>query len=256
ELVPIVDGHANRPTTTLANKQSHDLRLDISKVHEYIDNLLVGQNQDIAKLMLGIFRSNPSAESGDDIYNIIPSLDFIISLGDNSWMLLITLAKKTAFLCALSSASKPSDLARLDLTTLTNTQNGITIQCINPKEINIAIGHGINKKRTKKNLRFTNEQRTAIFLSCISLHRPASIDSIANWLKDIIRKSAPNRKAKDIRVLLAMLAQNGSANLNLILALKNWSSLNTYQRFYQRGIKLILEQNNITEKIINQAKNI
>ncbi|CAG8640120.1 11901_t:CDS:2, partial [Gigaspora rosea] len=114
-------------------------RSDISEVHEYIDNLPVGWNQDIAKLMLGIFRSNPPAESGDDIYNITPFLDYIVSLGDNSRLPLIALAKKTAFLCALSSASRPSDLARLDLTMLTNTPNSITIQCINPKEINIAI---------------------------------------------------------------------------------------------------------------------
>ncbi|RIB20896.1 hypothetical protein C2G38_1963255 [Gigaspora rosea] len=192
--------------------------------------------------MLGIFRSNPPAESGDDIYNITPFLDYIVSLGDNSRLPLIALAKKTAFLCALSSASRPSDLARLDLTMLTNTPNSITIQCINPKEINIAID------RTQ-NLWFTNEQRAAVFLSCVGLHNPASIDSIANWLKNIIRKSAPDGKAKDIRVLSAMLAQNGGADLNSILALGNWSSLNTYQRFYQRGIKLMLEQNNITEKI-------
>ncbi|CAG8738386.1 43329_t:CDS:2 [Gigaspora margarita] len=174
-------------------------RLTISEDYKYIDNLPVGQNQDIAKLMLGIFRSNPPAESSDNIYDITPSLDFIVSLGDNSQLLLITLAKKTAFLCALLSTSRPSDLARLNLTTLTNTQNGITIQCINAKEINIAIATSLHHYLDRtQNLWFTNEQKTAVFLSCIGLHRPASINSIANWLKDIIKKSAPDGKAKDI----------------------------------------------------------
>ncbi|CAG8776292.1 4627_t:CDS:2, partial [Gigaspora margarita] len=173
---------------------------------------------------ISIFRSNPPAESGDDIYDITLFLDFIVSLEDNSRLPLIGLAKKTAFLCALLSASRPSNLARLDLTTMTNTQNGITIQCINPKEINIAIATSLCHYLDRtQNLQFTNEQRTAVFLSCIGLHRPTSIDSIANWLKNIIRKSAPDGKAKDIRVLSAILAQNGGADLNSILALENWS---------------------------------
>ncbi|CAG8796600.1 11080_t:CDS:2 [Gigaspora margarita] len=178
---------------------------------------------------ISIFRSNLSAELGDDIYDITPSLDFIVSLGDNSRLPLIALTKKIAFLYTLLSTSQSSDLAKLDLTMLTNTQNSITIQCINPKEINIAIATSLCHYLDRtQNPWFTNEQRAAMFLSCVGLHRPASIDSIANWLKDIIRKLAPDGKAKDLRVLLAMLAQNGSADLNLILALGNWSSLNTY----------------------------
>ncbi|CAG8508646.1 hypothetical protein C2G38_2238372 [Gigaspora rosea] len=76
-----------------------------------------------------------------------------------------------------------------------------------------------------QNFWFTNEQRAAEFLSCIGLHNPALIDSIANWLKDIIRKLASDGKAKDIQVLSAILAQNRCADLNSILALGNWSGL-------------------------------
>ncbi|CAG8508626.1 22783_t:CDS:2 [Gigaspora rosea] len=93
ELVSFANGYANRPTTALANEQPHDPRPNnrnhietknklpnakkeklyntiavyksaISEVYEYIDNLPVRWNQDIAKIMLGIFRSNPPAESG------------------------------------------------------------------------------------------------------------------------------------------------------------------------------------------------
>ncbi|CAG8475710.1 19264_t:CDS:2 [Racocetra persica] len=105
-------------------------------------------------------------------------------------------------------------------------------------------------------LHFTNDQKIAVFLSNVRSHNPAAIDTIANWLKDIIRHLAPEGKAKNIRILLVLLAQNGDADLNVILVLKNWSSLNIYQYFYQRGIKLMLEQNNITEKFMNQARNI
>ncbi|CAG8848561.1 32859_t:CDS:2, partial [Gigaspora margarita] len=229
-------------------------RSAISEIHEEVDGVPVGRNKDIAKLMLGIFKTNPPKEPGDEIYDITPSLDYIVSLGNNDLLPLIALAKKTAFLCALSSASRPSDLARLDLTTINNTQNGVTLHCLNPKESNIALGHGISKKRFKKNFRTTKEQRTFIFLSNVGDHKPAAVDTIANWLKDIIKKSAPEGKAKDIRVLSALLAQNAGVDLNSILALGNWSNTHTYQRFYQRGIKLMLEQNNVTGRIMNQAR--
>ncbi|CAG8694143.1 10030_t:CDS:1, partial [Scutellospora calospora] len=70
----------------------------ISKVYEQINNLPVGQDQDIVKLILDIFKSNLSTEAGDKIYDITPSLDYIVSLGDNLQLSLIILAKKTAFL--------------------------------------------------------------------------------------------------------------------------------------------------------------
>ncbi|CAG8469050.1 5139_t:CDS:2 [Scutellospora calospora] len=134
------------------------------------------------------------------------SLDYIVSLGDNDHVLLITLTKKTAFLYALSSACHPSDLAQLDLTTIRFIQNGITIECINLKEVNIAIGYRINKKCTKKifigkyqestelypattlqhymtrteELQHSEDQKTVLFLSNVGFHKPAVVDTIAN----------------------------------------------------------------------------
>ncbi|CAG8689694.1 23083_t:CDS:2, partial [Cetraspora pellucida] len=140
-----------------------------------------------------------------------------------------------------------SNLACLDLTTIKPITNSITIKCINPKETNIAIDYRINKKHTKKIF----IAKTAIFLSNIGPYKLAAVDTITNWLKNIIRRLTPEEKAKDICILLAILAQNADMDLNSILALGNWSNLYIYQEFYQHGIKLMLEQNNITKKIMN-----
>ncbi|CAG8748741.1 3074_t:CDS:2, partial [Cetraspora pellucida] len=225
--------------TTKANEEKSyntiaEYRSTISEIHEYINNRPIGQNRDIANLMLGIFRTNPPAEPENEIYDITPSLDYIVALDDNDHLQLISLAKKTAFLCALSSACHLSDLAHLDLTTIRFITNGIIIECINPKEANIIIGHEINKTddvglcpatalhyylARMKELQHSEEQRTAIFLSHVGSHKLAAVDTITNWLKDIIRRLAPEGKAKDIRILSAMLAQNAGVDLNLILAL-------------------------------------
>ncbi|CAG8710396.1 5647_t:CDS:2, partial [Gigaspora rosea] len=86
-------------------------RSAISEIHKEVEGVPVGRNKDVAKIMLGIFKMNPPKKPGDKIYDITPSLDYIVSLGNNNLLPLIALAKKIAFLCALSLASRPSDLA-------------------------------------------------------------------------------------------------------------------------------------------------
>ncbi|CAG8741778.1 5111_t:CDS:2, partial [Cetraspora pellucida] len=113
QLVLYIDEYVNRITISSANKEPYDLRFHslffkkhyvilttkanegksyntiaayrsvINKVYEYINNLLVGRNQDIAKLILDIFKSNPSVEAEDDVYDITLSLDYIVLFGNN-----------------------------------------------------------------------------------------------------------------------------------------------------------------------------
>jgi hypothetical protein len=57
-----------------------------------------------------------------------------------------------------------------------------------------------------------------------------------------------------MRVLAAFFAQNAGADLQTILALGNWSSNTTYQKFYQRGVKLMLERNKVSSLILSEAR--
>ena len=88
----------------------------------------------------------------------------------------------------------------------------------------------------------TDKQRY-MFLTTITPHTPAAVDTIANWIKSIIRISSPTSSAKDMRTMAAFFLQNAGTNLSSILVLGNWFSNSVYQRFYQRGIKLMLECN-------------
>ena len=56
-----------------------------------------------------------------------------------------------------------------------------------------------------------------------------------------------------MRSLAAYFLQNAGADLASILALGNWSSNSTYQRFYQRGIKKMLEKNQSSSLILSEA---
>jgi hypothetical protein len=256
-------------------------RSAISEIHDKIDNVSVGSHPDITKAMQAIRLENPPPSKSDDPINITPSLDHIVNLGDNVSMSIRDLSVKTAFLLALVSACRPSDLHRIDENNYVQTRSGITFSCIAPKEYKIAIAHSgsSSKPRTKKLYigtypedkllcpyeavttlllrtkpwRVSPMQKNALFLITRDPHTPASIDTIANWIKSILTISSPGSTAKDMRVMAAFFAQNAGAGLETILALGNWSSNSTYHRFYQRGIKMMLEKNQVSSLILSEA---
>ncbi|CAG8582884.1 7892_t:CDS:10 [Gigaspora margarita] len=219
-------------------------RTAISKVHKHIDGYPVGRHPEVAKFMIAIQKTNPPSPSLDEAIDILPSLDFIISLGSNDSMSMLDLSRKAAFLTALETL----------------------FEIINPKEVNISIAHGNNKHRTKKvfinfyedqclcpatmvlkllertqEWKNTTELQDHLFLTTAIPHHLASVDTISRWIKNILTKADSTARAKDIRALSALLAQDAGADINTLLALENWSNHTVYQRFYQRGIKKILK---------------
>jgi uncharacterized BrkB/YihY/UPF0761 family membrane protein len=92
-----------------------------------------------------------------------------------------------------------------------------------------------------------------LFLITRQPFTPARPDTVANWIKSVAQRASPGSTAKDIRSTSASLAQNAGADLATVLALGNWTSSSTYQKFYQKGVAMILEKNNISGLIINEA---
>ncbi|CAG8823075.1 34265_t:CDS:2, partial [Gigaspora margarita] len=125
-------------------------RTAISKIYNHIDGYQVGRHPEIAKFMIAICKINPSPSPLDNGLDILPSLNFIVSLDANDSMSILDLSWKTAFLIALGTASRPSNLQRIDLRTLCKSKQRILLEITNPKEVNISIAHGGNKYRTKK----------------------------------------------------------------------------------------------------------
>jgi hypothetical protein len=112
-------------------------RTAISEIHEHIDNAPIGSHPDISRFMHAIHSENPPPTKSDDPINITPSLDHIKELGDNDDISTHDLSMKTAFLLALVTASRPSDLRRINLSTLKVTHSSLMVECIKLKEYNI-----------------------------------------------------------------------------------------------------------------------
>ncbi|CAG8638968.1 15005_t:CDS:2 [Cetraspora pellucida] len=230
-------------------------RSAISKIHVHVDGKSIGSHPIIVKVMKGLFNLNPPKQSSVEVVDVLPMMDYIQSLGSNTEMSILNLTQKTALLLALTSGSHPSDLHRIDLSTILRTPNGIVVYIRNPKESKISRSHGGKKEQFKKLFigSYPDDINFSLFLTTTALHKPASIDSIARWIKTCLTVSSESLTAKDTRVISAFLAQNSEADLTTIMALGNWSSNMVYQKFYQRGISLLLQRNNIVQKIIEEA---
>ncbi|CAG8458247.1 17478_t:CDS:2 [Racocetra persica] len=82
----------------------------ISEVYDLIDSLRVGYHPSIAKIILSIYKNNSSPPPPEDAINIILVLEYITLLDTNKEMLMINLLRKTAFLLAITSATRHSNL--------------------------------------------------------------------------------------------------------------------------------------------------
>ncbi|CAG8659998.1 24406_t:CDS:2, partial [Cetraspora pellucida] len=187
-----------------------EYRSAISEIHDFIDSTPISKHPDVCRVMQAIHNENLPPIRSDDLIDLTSSLDYIIRLNNNTEHSLLYLNQKTAFLCALGTASRPSDLSRLDLTSLTITTNAITLNCLNPKELKISnsraltqgsratrssvkkivIGDFENRSLSPKvalltmleatqHLRTTREQKECVFLSSMPPHAPASSVTIA-----------------------------------------------------------------------------
>src|ERR1044072_6275697 len=128
-----------------------EYRSAISKFHNFVDRQSIGTHPVISHAIAAIMKENPPPSHDDDIINITPFLEFIVSLGDNDSMTLRNLSLKTVFLMALVTASHPSDLTRIDLSTARFASNSYFFNCIVPKESKISLAHApsTTKSRTK-----------------------------------------------------------------------------------------------------------
>lgn len=123
-------------------------RSAISEVHDFVDGVAIGSHPDISHMMHAIHSDKPPPSKPDDPVNISLSLDYIRNLGSNKSMSIRDLSVKTAFLMALVTAFRPSDLKRIDLTTLRKTRNSITLECVKLKEYNIARSHSLSTTKS------------------------------------------------------------------------------------------------------------
>src|ERR1044072_1239004 len=66
-------------------------------------------------------------------------------------------------------------------------------------------------------LRTSNDRKQSVFLITKQPFTPASVDTVANWIKKVMKRSSHQLTAKDVRSTAASLAQNSGADLATVL---------------------------------------
>ncbi|CAG8852541.1 2709_t:CDS:1, partial [Gigaspora margarita] len=180
-------------------------RSAISEIHDWVDHSPIGSHPIIVKAMRGVYNKNPPPPTEDEVVDLVPAFDKVRSLGDHDAMDLLWLLCKTAFLLAITTASRPSDLVRIEATSKVLTPNGAIFTIRNPKEHKISLAHSSNKPATKRIYVgdypelpeisplaavntllsrthawcFTDEQKASLLLTSTGLHNPPSPDTVA-----------------------------------------------------------------------------
>jgi hypothetical protein len=211
-IADICDFLVDKHNEGLAFNTIAGYRTAISKIHEFVNGSPIGIHPDISQTMQSIHAQNPPPVHSDDPIDIIPSLDYIKDLGDNTSMSIRDLFIKTSFLLALVTACRQSDLKRIDLTTLRRTSTSITLSCVHPKEYKIARSHSLSTSKSPvkqiyisiyienpllcpymslsslfsrtETWRISNEQKRSIFLITREPHSLAATDTIASYIDE------------------------------------------------------------------------
>ncbi|RGB41694.1 hypothetical protein C1646_738985 [Rhizophagus diaphanus] len=192
-------------------------RTAISEAHELVDGVSVGTHPNISRMMHALYSENPPPVKPDDPIDIIPSLDYIRSLGDNNTMSIRNLNVKISFLTALITASRPLDLKRTDLFMLKISRNSITLECIKPKEYNIAKAHSLSStKSPRKKFYIGNydDERLCPYSAFTTL-----IDRTRQWRDTEDKKKSLFLITRESYLRIRSL--NSGADLASILALGN-----------------------------------
>ncbi|RGB23668.1 hypothetical protein C1646_774169 [Rhizophagus diaphanus] len=120
---------------------------------------------------------------------------------------------KTAFLLALVTVCRLSDLKRLDLSALKSSDTGFSLDCVEPKEYKIARFHSSKKVYVRQ------YDENTLLCSYSALQPPymlAASDTIARWIKLVLKILSPSSLAKDMRVLSAFFLQNAAIDLAIV----------------------------------------
>ena len=87
----------------------------ISGFHELIEGVLVGKQNIICKLMIGIINKNPLKSKYISICDLEQVLDYLMTISLNDHIVHMDLTLKLAILLALRVASRSSEITNLDI---------------------------------------------------------------------------------------------------------------------------------------------
>ena len=225
-----------------------------------VEGLNVGQHPLACQVMKGIFQKKPPLPRYSAIWDVPKVLIFIRSLGDNESLSLKHLSEKLVVLLALTSADQGSELAAHDLRFRKFHPEGAEF---NLSELTKSVHVGKNLKssfhssfpqdkllcpceclKVYESLTSTFRpvdpaQPNKLFLAIIRPHKPVKSATLVHWIKNLLVKSGIDSNiftAHSTRGAASSTAARAGMSVSDILRVADWSSDNTFQRFYYKPV--------------------
>ena len=237
------------------------IRSAISAYHNGVNGVDVGQHALVTKVMTGIWNSNPPKPKYQGTWDVDIVLKHIISLGENSLLPDKALTHKLATLLALTTSSRVSELALLNLEHMSDKGNEVTFAIpavtktsrkgSKPLSISIhrfesdgklcpvrCLQHYIHRTTS---WRRTSDQH-ALLLSTIGAHKPVKPSTISGWMVSLMKQSGIDTevfKGHSTRGASTTKAFSEGVSLTDILNQANWTNAGTFKKFYCRDEAIV-----------------
>ena len=177
---------------------------------------------------------------------------YVLSLGPTDNLSVSDLTHKLALLLALADADRASDLQALDVRYVTFSPTRARFEVTNltktakPDKSIVSFypyfdsNSALCPVRTlERYLKISSEWRSALnsdrlFLSVVKPHLPVTSATIGHWLNDILRKAgvAHEFTGHSTHLTSESIAFEKGVSINDIMKTADWSSQNTFRRFY------------------------
>jgi integrase len=234
----------------------NNFRSAISAFHPEIGGIKVGQTSLIKHVMTGIFNLKPPLPRYNETWDVDQVLKYLNTLDQNEELTLKVLSHKVVTLMALTSASRSSELHKLDIRFMQITPGLISFTLtglikttkVNDGPIVLSFADNENEKLSAEKcilhyLDRTNVIRgeeTQLLISHIKPHKAVKTCTIASWLKNALTNAGIDTsvfKAHSTRGASTSKANKFGISVGQIMKQANWRSANTFQRFYNKPIQ-------------------
>ena len=251
-------------------------RSAISAYHEEIAGQKVGQHPLVRQLLKGMFNKNPPKPKYTEVWDVNKVLLHIKSLGTNETLDLRLLTEKLAMLMALASASRCSELHKLNPKSVTDRGDQLIFHIEGltksksqtrpfidlvfqeykvDKLLDVVNCYRCFIQRTET-MRILENQQSTVFIATVAPHKPVQPCTIARWLRNVMDKAGIDTamfKAHSTRAASASKAKVLGVSTQQILDRANWSKESTFLKFYNKSV-MCDEQNKFQSTVLTLPK--
>ena len=235
-------------------------RSSLSAYHPEIEGYKVGQHPIIKQVLQGMFNAKPPRPRYTNTWDVNRVLQYIKALGANDKLALRELTYKLVMLMALVSASRGSELHKINPTFMSDKGTEVTFHIVaftkmkRPSKPHISVTFREYEEDSLLDViaclrqyltstiqyRLTSKQKEHLFLSYRAPHNPVVPSSIARWLKLVMEAAGVDIttfKAHSTRSASTSKASSLGLSTNEIIERANWSNTTTFSRFYHKDIQ-------------------